>query len=90
MFALGYIAGVVTCCFAFLVIVATDARRLVARAENSVRETAKKVDDKVGHVLPIPRGFVETPPDDDELARQEIIEQNKAEGRDTHISELQP
>ena len=89
LFALGIVVGILLCTFIFVVIVATDARRFVNRAKNTVREEAKNLDEKLGGgVLPIQRGFVEIPADDDELARQEIIEENRANGKDTHISEL--
>ncbi len=88
IFALGYIAGVVTCTFIFAVIVAVKGERYVDRASNVIREAAKRDYPVVGKLPLVPRGFVETPPDDDEIARQEIIEENRAKGRDTHISEL--
>ena len=89
-FALGVIVGILICTFIFVVIVATDARRFVDQAKNTVREAAKNIDEKLGGgVLPLQRGFVEIPADDDELARQEIIEENRSKGKDTHISELQ-
>lgn len=91
-FALGYIAGVATCAFLFAVIAATGARRFVDRAENAVREVAKKAEEKAGMrgALGTPRGFIEIPPDEDELARRAIIEENNARGLPTPVSSLRP
>lgn len=43
---------------------------------------------QMSNVGPRPRGMVIEPEDDAELTRQQIIDRNRKNGRDTHISEL--
>lgn len=84
LFALGYIAGLVT---AFLILFCIN---LFA---NPIVEAKKQIDMQMNTIkrnLELSQtGFVYTPPDDEELARQAIIEKNQEEGRDTPIKDLQ-
>lgn len=87
--ALGFIAGVAVCTFLFAVVAAMRVDITVGRVAGLIRQAAVEVNARSPVKLPVPSGFVEIPPDDDEIARQEIIEENRANGRDTRISELQ-
>lgn len=88
LFALGYICGVVTCGFIFAVIAAFRVDRIAEEVAVLIRRGARELNARVPFNLPVGQGFVFTPPDEDEEARQEIIEENAAAGRDTPISEL--
>lgn len=84
MFFLGMIVGILLTLVVAVVIAFFRAPvvNMVERRYRDIQEHAKAVG--VGQT-----GFVYTPPDDAEIARQEIIEANNKIGRDTPISELQ-
>ena len=88
MFLFGYIVGLLNAALILLVAAALGVNRLLGRAESIVREAAKEIDRHVGGAMPIEKGFIYEPPSDDDLAREEIIEENAAAGKDTKISEL--
>ncbi len=88
MLILGIIIGLLIAILIFVILAALSANRFVRTAENAIRERAKQIDEKLGGRLPIQKGFIDIPPDDDEIARQEIIESNKAAGKATPIADL--
>ena len=47
------------------------------------------IEKQIESVGPKPKGFIIDPPDEIDDMRNEIIEKNKQEGRDTPISDLQ-
>jgi len=53
-----------------------------------VEQKAVVFENKISSLGPQPKGFIFIPPDDAEAARQEIIEKNRALGKDTKLSEL--
>ena len=53
-----------------------------------IEAVAKKIENKVSSIRPESRGFVVEPMTEAEEAREEIIERNRAQGKDTKISEL--
>lgn len=80
IFALGYIAGLLT---AILVIV------VLVYLRHPIEKTLKVVEKHIELAGPRPRGFVIEPPDEAEEVRQSVIAKNRAQGRDTKLSELQ-
>ncbi len=86
LFALGYIAGVATCACLFAIVAVLRGERRVDNAATEVRKFAREHTP----LRVYGAGFVEIPPDDDELARQEVIQENRAAGRDTKLSDLNP
>ncbi len=80
LFALGYIAGIVTSALIFVILA-----YFRAGIEHRVK-IAEKVLKVAG---PRPKGYIDVPEDEAEIARKEIIAKNSAEGRDTPLSELQ-
>lgn len=83
VFALGYLAGLMTALIVFVVIAffKQPVENTVERLYREIQQNAKQVG--IGQ-----RGYLFEPEDDDEIARQEIIAENTAKGRDTPISEL--
>lgn len=79
LFALGYIAGVVTSALIVLTLIFFRSQ---------VEKVVKIVERKVETAGPKPKGFVFEPKDESELAREEIIERNRRAGKDTSIAEL--
>jgi len=75
----GYILGVVSMCFVFIVL--TYFRRTIEHRVNIIEKW-------VENAGPKPKGFIVEPDSDADDARAEIIAKNKAEGRDTKLSEL--
>lgn len=88
LFILGYIGGLITCTFIFSVIAAFRIDRIAEEFAVSIRTKSKELNEKLPFDLPVGQGFILTPMDDDEEARQEIIEENSKAGRDTPISQL--
>lgn len=78
-FFLGIITGLVTA--ALIVATLTYFRRTI---EHRV-EILQKQTEATG---PKPKGFIFEAPDEGALAREEIIQKNKSEGRDTHVKDL--
>jgi len=78
-FALGVIVGLLVA----TLIVATLA--FFKKAIETRVEVVQKVLERAG---PQPRGFVYEPPDEADQARQEIIERNRREGKDTPLESL--
>ena len=79
LFALGYIAGIVTSALIVLTLVFF---------RSSVEKKIQVIERKVEQAGPKPKGFVYEPKDDSETARDEIIERNRRAGKDTSIAEL--
>lgn len=91
MFALGYIAGVATCAFLFVVITTLRIDRVAEEMTIALRRKGIEIAQKLPPAIaPIVRGqgFVSVPEDDDEAARKEIIEENSKKGRSTPVADL--
>lgn len=79
-FILGLITGI---------IVSTLIFAILAFFRAGIEKRLKIIETRLGNAGPQVRGAIYLPEDEAELTRKEIIERNKKEGRDTHISELQ-
>lgn len=55
----------------------------------SIDKNIKIIETQLRNAGPRPGGLIIEPEDEDEEARQSIIEKNRIQGKDTHISELQ-
>jgi len=53
-----------------------------------IEKRVRIIENRVGNAGPKTKGAIFIPEDEAELSRQEIIERNKKEGRDTPIEEL--
>lgn len=83
LFAIGFIAGLVT---ALLIIFFIHLFRTpIESVMNQADIQMKQIEANVGLA---PKGFVYIPPDDAEIARQEIIAENNKAGKDTKVSDL--
>lgn len=80
LFALGYIAGLVTS--VFLAVVATFFKAPITKWTFPVVNA-------VSLAGPRPEGFIYEPPSEADEARERHIEENRKKGIDTPISELQ-
>lgn len=78
-FALGYIAGIITMTFVFVVL---------AFFRSAIEKRITIIEKTLQNAGPKQKGFIIMPEDDSEILRKEIIEKNRREGKDTHISEL--
>lgn len=78
-FALGLIVGIALCAFVFAVL--SFFKKPVERV---IERTAQRIES----AGPSSKGFVFEPPSEEHQARMDIIERNKAEGKDTRIDEL--
>lgn len=82
-FLLGAALGVVIGLVLAVLVVA-----VLAYFRKAVEKTVQIIETKLAAAGPQPRGFVFEPEDEAETARQEIIDRNRQDGRDTPISEL--
>lgn len=80
IFILGYIASIVTAIL--IVTTLTYFRRVIEHKINTIEKQTEVAG-------PRPKGFIIEPPSEAEEARAQIIAKNKAQGKDTLISELQ-
>jgi hypothetical protein len=79
IFILGYIAGIATAILIFTIL---------AYFRAGIEQRVKVIEKQLGNAGPQQRGAIYLPEDEAELTRKEIIERNKAAGRDTPIEEL--
>mgnify|MGYP001567242956 FL=1 len=79
-FILGLITGIIVSALIFAILAFFRA---------GIEKRIKIIETRLGNAGPQVRGAIYLPEDESELTRKEIIERNKKEGRDTHISELQ-
>uniref|UniRef100_A0A6H1ZQH6 Uncharacterized protein n=1 Tax=viral metagenome TaxID=1070528 RepID=A0A6H1ZQH6_9ZZZZ len=79
IFILGYIAGIVTAIL--IVTTLTYFRRVIERKVNIIEKQIKVAGPRL-------KGFIIEPPSEAEEVRAQIIAKNKAQGKDTPISEL--
>lgn len=79
LFALGYLAGLVTATLIVLTLVFF---------RSSVERRIKIVERVVEAAGPKPKGFIYEPPSEADEFRQDVIEKNQKEGKDTRIEEL--
>jgi hypothetical protein len=78
-FILGLIAGIA---------ISTLIFAILAFFRAGIEKRIKIIETQLGNAGPKPRGAILLPLDDADAAREEHIAKNKAEGRDTPISEL--
>lgn len=79
LFALGYLAGIVTATLIVLVLVFF---------RSSVERRVKIVERLVESAGPKPKGFIYEPPSEADEFRESVIAKNQAEGKDTRMEEL--
>lgn len=78
-FAAGLIAGL---------LIATIIFAILAFFRAGIEKRVKIVETVLGASGPKPKGAIFLPEDESEIARQEYINQNKKQGKDTPLSEL--
>lgn len=78
-FLLGTIVGLLV---SILILVSLMFFRRTIEQKSTILEA------QIGNMGPRPRGLIIEPEDEAELTRQQIIDRNRKNGRDTHISEL--
>lgn len=79
-FSLGFFSGLVVSALIF---------SILAFFRAGIEKKLIVIEKTLGNAGPKPQGFIVEPVEDAELIRQEIIEKNKREGRDTKLSDLQ-
>lgn len=79
LFALGYLAGLVTATLIVLTLVFFRSQ---------IERRVKIVERVVESAGPKPRGFVYEPPSEADEFREEVIAKNQAEGKETRMEEL--
>ena len=79
LFIIGYIIGILTAILIFMIL---------AYFRASIEQRIKIIEKQMWNAGPKPKGAILLPEDDAEIARREIIEKNRAVGKDTHIDEL--
>lgn len=79
LFALGYIAGIVTSALIFAVLAFFRA---------GIEKRVKIIETVLGNAGPRPKGAIFLPEDESDIARQEHIERNRARGHATPLSDL--
>ena len=80
LFALGFIVGLVVA--TFVAVVLTYFKRPIV-------STITMAEAQLINAGPRPRGAIYMPRDEADVARDRIVAENRAKGKDTHISELQ-
>lgn len=78
-FILGFIVGI---------IVSTLIFSILAFFRAGIEKRVKIIETVLGNAGPKPEGAIFVPDDENEIVRQEVIKKNRAEGKDTPISEL--
>lgn len=78
-FALGYLAGLATA----ILIVA-----VLTFFKKTIEHKTKVIEKIVSSKGPAPKGFIFEAPDEADEARDEIIAKNRAQGKDTLLSDL--
>ena len=78
-FVLGCLTGLLTGAFVLLVLI---------YFRSSVQERVMVIERKIQAAGPKPQGFIIEQEAEADIARREIIEKNKAQGKSTNISEL--
>ncbi len=79
-----FILGVIVGLLISILIVAT-----IAVFRKAIEKHIVTIERVLGNVGPQPRGFIIEPESDADVARSEIIRNNREQGRDTRIDELQ-
>lgn len=80
IFLLGFLCGFI---IAFLIVV------ILIYFRRQIEYGAGIIENKINTISPKRKGFIVMPQDEAEEARANIIEENKKQGRDTPISDLE-
>lgn len=79
-----YILGVITG-----ILLSVSILIVLTYFKKQVTHVTEVIETRISAASPKPKGAIFNAPDESEDARQEIIERNQSQGKDTRISELQ-